>query len=134
MWKFLRPWSTIRWERYEYRCLLPKEDQQRILNSWNNTKTVDKKYDCIHQWIEACVARTPDAIAIIRGKTSLTYKELDHRAYQLARYLQGQGITPDTPVGIYMERSLEMIVAILGILESRRRLCACLIPTIPRTA
>jgi amino acid adenylation domain-containing protein/non-ribosomal peptide synthase protein (TIGR01720 family) len=67
---------------------------------------------------EAQAARTPTALAVVFGESALTYAELDARANQLAHYLRRCGVGPDVPVGIYVERSLEMIVALLGVLKA----------------
>ncbi|NJN82947.1 MAG: amino acid adenylation domain-containing protein [Caldilineaceae bacterium] len=60
----------------------------------------------------------PDAVAVHFGAASLSYRELNHRANQLARYLRGLGVGPDVMVGICIERSLEMVVGLLGILKA----------------
>ena len=85
---------------------------------WNDTQTDYPKDQCIHQLFEAQVARTPEAIAVVFEDQQLTYDELNTRANQLAHYLQGLGVVPDVLVGICMERSLEMVVALLGILKA----------------
>ena len=72
----------------------------------------------IHQLIEAQVSRTPDAVAVVFQDRSLTYRELDERANRLAHYLKAQGVQPEVMVGICVERSIEMIVALLGILKA----------------
>ena len=73
---------------------------------------------CLHRVFEAQADRTPDAIAVVLGYERLTYSELDARANQLAHYLQGLGVGPDVPVGIYMQRSLALAVSILGVLKA----------------
>lgn len=73
---------------------------------------------CIHQWFEAQVEKTPEAIALIYQGQQLTYQALNCRANQLAHCLQSQGIGPEDRVAISMERSLELIVAILGVLKA----------------
>ena len=73
---------------------------------------------CIHQLFEAQVAQSPDAVAVVFGNQKLTYRELNQRANQLADYLQHLGVQPETLVGICVERSLEMLVGILGILKA----------------
>ncbi|MCU0532539.1 MAG: amino acid adenylation domain-containing protein [Hydrococcus sp. Prado102] len=98
--------------------LLSETEKQQILVDWNDTK-VDYPQDlCIHQLIEAQVERTPDAIALVFENLHLTYRELNNKANQLARYLQSLGIKPDVIVGICMERSLEMVITILAILKA----------------
>ncbi|WP_026798625.1 non-ribosomal peptide synthetase, partial [Planktothrix prolifica] len=99
--------------------LLTQLEQKQLLIEWNNTQ-VDYPVDkCIHQLFEEQVERTPDAVAVTYENESLTYRELNNRANQLAHYLrQNYQIKPDTLVGICVERSLEMIIGILGILKA----------------
>ena len=73
---------------------------------------------CIYQLFEAQVERTPNTIALICENKQLTYQELNCRANQLAHYLRSQGVGPETLVGICIERSLEMVIGILGILKA----------------
>lgn len=99
--------------------LLTEAEKQRILVEWNQTQTSDWNSDrCIHQLFEQQVERTPDAVAVVFGNQHLTYQELNHRANQLAHYLQTLGVEPETLVGVCMTRSPEMIVALLGILKA----------------
>jgi amino acid adenylation domain-containing protein/thioester reductase-like protein len=73
---------------------------------------------CIHQLFEIQVSKTPDAIAVIFEDRQLTYRELNQKANQLAHYLKELGVKPETLVGICVDRSLEMIIALLGILKA----------------
>ena len=73
---------------------------------------------CMHQLFEAQAERTPDSIAVVSGHSSFTYRELNVRANQLAHYLQGLGVGPEVPVGVCLERSAELIVALLGVLKA----------------
>src|SRR5947207_3960398 len=73
---------------------------------------------CIHELIEQQVERTPERIAVVFEEAALTYRDLDMRANQLAHYLQTQGVGPEVLVGVCLERSLEMVVALLGILKA----------------
>jgi len=75
-------------------------------------------YKCIHQLFEAQVEQTPNLKAVVFEDSWLTYQELNHRANQVAHYLRTLNVGPDVLVGICMERSLEMIVALLGILKA----------------
>ncbi|GAA6616689.1 non-ribosomal peptide synthetase [Scytonema sp. NUACC26] len=72
----------------------------------------------IHQLFESQVEQTPDKIAVIFNDKQLTYRELNHRANQTAHYLQKLGVGPDVLVGICLERSLEMVIGLLGILKA----------------
>ena len=105
----------------QHLCELPiltENEQHQLLVEWNNTQANYPKDVCIHQLFEAQVKKTPDAIALVFKQEKLTYRELNNRANQLAHYLQKLGIEPDVLVGICLERSLAMIVGILGILKA----------------
>jgi len=91
---------------------------RQIFVEWNNTRAEYPREKCIHELVEEQVERTPDAIAIIFEDQSLTYRELDQRANQLARHLQTIGIYPGDKAGICVERSIEMVVGMLGILKA----------------
>ena len=73
---------------------------------------------CFHSLFEVQAQQTPDRVAAALGDEQLTYYELDRRANQLARYLRQHGIGPDMPVGLYFERSLEMLISLLAIFKA----------------
>ncbi|MEG3918021.1 amino acid adenylation domain-containing protein [Microcoleus sp. T3_A4] len=98
--------------------ILTAIEQHKLLVEWNQTQQDYPKNLCIHQLFEAQVEQTPDAVAVIFKEEQLTYRELNAKANQLAHHLQGLGVKPETLVGICVERSLEMIVGILGILKA----------------
>ena len=98
--------------------LLSETERHRLLRQWNDTKTVPPRDLCIHQLFEAQVERTPDAIAVVFEAEPLTYGELNRRANQLAHYLRGLGVGPDVLVAVCLERSLEVVVGLLGILKA----------------
>ncbi|MDZ4343688.1 MAG: amino acid adenylation domain-containing protein [Candidatus Binatia bacterium] len=98
--------------------LLTEAEKHQLLVEWNDTETDYPKDKCIHQLFETQVEKTPDAIALVFEDQQLTYRDLNNRANQLAHYLQKQGVGPEVLVGICVERSLEMIVGLLGILKS----------------
>lgn len=98
--------------------VLTETERHQLLIEWNATQTNYPLEKCLHHWIEDQVARTPDAIAVEFADETLSYRELNGRANQLAHYLQAKGITPDTLVGICVERSLEMVIGLLGILKA----------------
>jgi amino acid adenylation domain-containing protein len=98
--------------------LLTEVEQQQLLIEWNNTQVDYPEIKCIHQLFEEQAERTPDAIAVVFENQQLTYSELNGRANQLAHYLQKLGVKADTLVGICVERSLEMMVGLLGILKA----------------
>ncbi|MEH2088950.1 amino acid adenylation domain-containing protein [Nostoc sp.] len=98
--------------------LLTEVEQHQLLVEWNDTQ-VDYLQDlCIHQLFEEQVGHTPDAVAVVYENQQLTYQQLNCRANQLAHYLQSLGVKPDVLVGLCVERSLEMIVGLLGILKA----------------
>ncbi|MHC5727294.1 MAG: non-ribosomal peptide synthetase, partial [Nostoc sp.] len=92
--------------------------EQALLAEWNHTQVEYPQEKCIHQLFEAQVERTPDAVAVVFEDEQLTYCELNARANQLAHYLRSLGVKPEVLVGICVERSLEMIVGLLGILKA----------------
>ncbi len=93
-------------------------ERRTLVTEWNATSKVYPQERCVHEVIEAQAERTPEAIAVVFGEERLTYKELNVRANQLARYLRHQGIRPGMLVGVCLERSVEMVVALLGILKA----------------
>jgi amino acid adenylation domain-containing protein len=125
--------------------LLTRAERQQLLLDWNDTgsgaRSTVADSVCLHDLIEAQAARTPDAIAIVydRGQGSgvrdqespafslqrsafsvrhLTYLELDRRANQLSQHLRGLGVGPETPVAVCVERSVELLIALLGVLKA----------------
>ncbi|MBD2773823.1 amino acid adenylation domain-containing protein [Iningainema tapete] len=97
--------------------LLTEVERHQLLVEWNNTKT-EYARTCIHKLVEAQVEKTPEAVAVIWENQRLTYRELNCRANQLAHHLQKLGVKPEELVGIYQERSPQMMVAILAILKA----------------
>ena len=98
--------------------LLTEAERHQLLVEWNDTSADYPKDKCIHQLFEDQVERTPDATAVVFEDEQLTFRELDRRANQLAHHLRGLGVRPEVLVGICMERSLEMVVGLLGILKA----------------
>ncbi|MBR8837279.1 MAG: amino acid adenylation domain-containing protein [Stigonema ocellatum SAG 48.90 = DSM 106950] len=98
--------------------LLSEREREKILVEWNSTQNDYDLKTCLHQLIEAQVERTPDAIALSFTEEQLTYRELNQRANQLAHHLQTLGVQPEVLVGICVERSLDMLVGLLGILKA----------------
>ncbi|MEH2051407.1 amino acid adenylation domain-containing protein [Nostoc sp.] len=98
--------------------ILSEAERQLLLFEWNNTQVEYPQEQCIHQLFESFVERTPDAIAVVFKDEQLTYRGLNQQANQLAHYLQKQGVGPEVLVGICMERSVKMLVGILGILKA----------------
>ncbi|MGE0605774.1 MAG: amino acid adenylation domain-containing protein [Pirellulales bacterium] len=98
--------------------LLPAEEKQQLLAGWNNTARPEPGEVCLHTLIEQQVERTPDAIALTFDNQSLTYRELNARANQLAHALRNQSVGRDSIVGVAMERSLELIISLLGVIKA----------------
>ncbi|MBE9190290.1 amino acid adenylation domain-containing protein [Gloeocapsopsis crepidinum LEGE 06123] len=98
--------------------ILSPSDRQKLLVDFNNTQRDFPLNRCIHQIFEEQAANHPDKIAVVFEDEQLTYAELNHKANQLAHYLRSLKIDSEQIVGIYLERSLETIVAILGILKA----------------
>ena len=82
---------------------------------------------CLHEMVEAQAARTPDAVAVTCEGRRLTYRMLDEEADKLAAYLETLGVQAETPVGVYVERSPEMVVVLLGIMKAG----GCYVPLDP---
>ena len=107
--------------------LLTEKDRYQLLVEWNNTAVDYPQDKCIHQLFEEQVERTPDAVAVVFEGKELTYRELNDRANQLAHYLQTLGVGPEVRVGIYLDRSPHMIVAVMGAMKAG----GCYIPLDP---
>src|SRR6266545_2045188 len=90
----------------------------RQLDAWNRTEVPRDLDRCLHAWIAGQVERTPDAVAAVFDDESLTCRELAARAGRLACHLRRLGVRPEALVGVALERSLELVVALLGILEA----------------
>jgi len=98
--------------------LITEEERRRILIEWNSTASSYPREKSIGEVFESQAAKTPDAVALALGKERLTYGELNVRGNRLARLLRDRGVGPEVPVGVFLERSLDMIVGILAILKA----------------
>ncbi|NMF66950.1 non-ribosomal peptide synthetase [Brasilonema octagenarum] len=98
--------------------LLTAAEQQQLLVEWNDTQADYPSDKCIHQLFEEQCLSTPDAVAVVFADQQLTYDQLNNRANQLAHYLKSLGVGADVLVGICVERSLDMVVGLLGILKA----------------
>jgi amino acid adenylation domain-containing protein len=116
--KTLAAMATQDSERYESYSLLSASEQHQLLFEWNDTQVDYPQDKCIHQLFEEQVERTPDAVALVFENQQLTYTELNTRANQLAHYLQALGVKPQVLVGLCVERSLDMVIGLLGILKA----------------
>ncbi|XOS94540.1 AMP-binding protein [Brevibacillus laterosporus] len=97
--------------------MLTQEEYHHVVVELNDTKT-EYPDKTIHELFVEQVVKTPDHIAVVLENKHLTYRQLDAKSNQLARYLRNKGIGPDRLVGLMMDRSIEMIIGILGILKS----------------
>jgi amino acid adenylation domain-containing protein len=98
--------------------VLPDSERYRVLYEWNRTEVEYPRDKCIHELFEEQVRERPEAVAVVFEEASLSYGELNRRANRLAHYLRGLGVQADARVAICVERSLEMIVAVLGVLKA----------------
>jgi amino acid adenylation domain-containing protein len=105
-------------QRLSNLSLLGHDERKQLLVEWNYTEMDFPRDKCVHELVTMQAGATPDAVAVVCGNQSLTYRELDRRANQLANYLRKLGIGPESLVGISMERSLEMMIALLGTLKA----------------
>jgi amino acid adenylation domain-containing protein len=99
-------------------CILSVDERDRLLREWNDTEVYFSATKCIHQLFEEQATKTPESVAVICRGNRLTYRELDERSNQLARRLKKLGVEPETLVGIFLGRSIEMIVAVMGTLKA----------------
>ena len=97
--------------------LLSEEERAQQLVEWNETVSYPRRLT-LHELFEAQAAATPEAIALVYEAEQLSYRELNERANQLGHYLRELGVGPETLVGLCFERSMEMVVALLGVLKA----------------
>ena len=97
--------------------LLGAEERQQLLYEWNQT-SAPVPDSCLPELFEAQVERTPEAVAVRCAEQQLSYSELNQQANQLAHHLRGLGVGPEVLVGVMLERSIELVVGLLGILKA----------------
>jgi len=110
--------ATDREQRISLLPMLTETESKRLLWEWNQTQVDYNRDKCINQLFEKRVEINPEAVAVVFQGKQLTYQELNSKANQLAHYLQGLGIKPELPVGICVDRSLEMVIGLLGVLKA----------------
>ncbi len=98
--------------------ILTESERHQLLVEWNSTQADYPAGQCVHDLLAAQASRTPDAVATVFQDQQLTYHVLDRRANQLAHHLQTLGVRPETRVGIHLERSPEIVIALLGVLKA----------------
>jgi len=106
---------AVRLSRLE---LLDAAERMRVIETWNATDAPPPAAVCIHHLVEAQAGRTPGAVALVFGDEEITYREADARANRLAHHLAALGAGPEVPVGICLERSAEMVIAMLAVLKA----------------
>jgi len=98
--------------------LMSEQERQEVIVEWNLTAVDYSRDRCVHQLFEQQVELTPEAVAVIYEGTYLTYRGLSRRANQLAHYLRKFGVGAEVKVGLCVERSLEMLVGLLGVMKA----------------
>jgi amino acid adenylation domain-containing protein len=98
--------------------MLTDQEKHQALNEWNDTDAPYPDEICVNELIEAQVARAPESVAVRRQEQHITYGELNGRANQFGHFLRAEGVGPETLIGICVERSIEMVIALLGIMKS----------------
>ena len=98
--------------------VLPQAERRLVLREFNDTRREYPREACVHGLFEAQAARTPGAVAVVFQGERVTYAELNARANRLAHHLRALGVGADARVGICVERSVEMVVGLLGILKA----------------
>jgi amino acid adenylation domain-containing protein len=106
------------WQQVSSLPLLSDEDRRQLLVEWNDTARDYGQKSCIHELFEEQVARTPEQVAVVVQEEKVCYRELNERANQLAHHLRSLGVGPEARVGILLERSVEIVVALLGVLKA----------------
>ena len=98
--------------------LLTEPERAQLVVDWNETAVEYPEVQGLHELVEAQAERTPEAVALVCGETRLTYGQLERRSNQLAHHLRARGVGPDVLVGLCVERSVELVVGVLGILKA----------------
>ena len=98
--------------------MMRAEQRRQVVDEWNTTEEEFRRDLCVHELFAEQAERTPNAVALVYEGEELSYAELDRRSNQCAQYLRGLGVGPERVVGVCMDRSLEMVVALLGIMKA----------------
>jgi amino acid adenylation domain-containing protein len=98
--------------------LITEGEKRQLLNEWSETTTEYPRETCVHQLFEAQAARGPDEIAVVHGEKAWTYAELNRRGNQIAHYLRNRGVKRGEVVGVLLERGIEMVASVLGVLKA----------------
>ncbi|MFZ0634350.1 MAG: amino acid adenylation domain-containing protein [Candidatus Acidiferrales bacterium] len=98
--------------------MLTETEQRQLVEDWNRTEADYPREKCVQELFEEQANLAPDTTAVVFGGARLSYRELNEKANRLARHLKRHGVGPDSLVGVWVERSLEMVVALLGVLKA----------------
>jgi amino acid adenylation domain-containing protein len=98
--------------------ILPEEERVVVVEEFNQTSRSYESGRCIHEMISAQARREPAKIAVVYERDEISYEEMERKSNQLGRYLRRKGVGPESIVGIYMERSVEMMIAVMGVLKA----------------
>ena len=98
--------------------MLGEAERHRLLVEWNDTGVEYPRHIPLHQLVEAQAEKTPNRVAVVYESEQVTYRQLNERANQLARYLQSRGVGPEIFVGVCAERSIELVIALLGSMKA----------------
>ena len=98
--------------------ILTESEQRQIVSTWNETSVAYPSNACVNNLFEMQAERVPNAIAVLQEDKSISYRELDQRANKLAHYLQSLGVKAETFVGVFMNRSIDTVVGLLGIMKA----------------
>jgi len=115
---FLRSAASEPAKRLALQQILDASERQQLLTDWNATARAGDAPLCIHEAIARQARQTPDAVAVTYADEQITYRELDERSGRLAAHLRELGAGPDALVGVFVDRSLHMVVSLLGVLKS----------------
>ena len=99
-------------------ALMTASEERRLVHNWNQTQADFPREQCLHDLFEAQVEQAPDCVAVVAGNVRITAGDLNARANQVARYLRERGVGPEVRVAICLERSIDLIVALLGVLKA----------------
>ena len=99
-------------------ALLSEAERAQLLVEWNDSRSAYPREACVHDLVAEWAERTPDAVAVVWGEEALSYRELDARAGLLARRLRARGTGPEVRVGVILERSADLVVALLAVLKA----------------
>jgi amino acid adenylation domain-containing protein len=105
-------------QRLSQLSMLSQQEREQVLVEWNQTRVEYGPPCCVHQLFERQVRQTPDSVALVFEGQTITYRELNARANRLAHYLAALGVGPEVPVGVCLEPSLELAVAVLGAMKA----------------